>query len=222
MISSYAINLLIADDHPVYRFGLIKTLSSLPMINLCHEAGNGQQAVEMCLTRQYHFVLIDIEMPVLDGLAAAKLIKKSTDTQIIILSQYDSSKVIIELLELGITGYISKNASWEETQRALKLIIEGNKYFTPEILRIWTEHIMGKSVRVQEAPGKLSSRQIEIIRCLCVGKTAREIADLLCISPETVNKHRSNIMKKAGVKNVVGLILYAIQHQIFTPERSLP
>jgi DNA-binding NarL/FixJ family response regulator len=222
MSFSSQVNMLFADDHPLYRQGLIRTITSLPLVNICHEAPNGQVAVEMCKARHYHFVLLDLEMPVMDGLSAARLIRQcSPDTHIIIISQHDTRRLVIELLELGVKGYILKTTDASEILRALTLILEGNKYFTPEVLKIWTEYIMDKSLKTPVvAERELSAREREIIRLLCDQKTAPEIGDILCISPETVNKHRSNIMKKIDVKNVAGLVIYAVQHQIFLPDSA--
>jgi len=219
MSFSHPINLLFADDHPIYRQGLIKTITSLPMINFCHEAENGLKAFEMCKAKHYHFVILDIEMPVMNGIEAAKLIKKSyPEIHIIIISHYDTKRFIIELIELGVKGYILKSTDGAEMLRALTLIMEGHNYFTPAVLHAWTDYVLDKSFKTKKSSvNALSKREIEIIKLFCMQKTAREIGDLLSISPETVNKHRSNIMKKIGVDNAVGLVIYAITHHIFIP-----
>jgi two-component system response regulator DegU len=212
------INALVVEDQPVYRNGIVKILSSLEFVENCNSAENGQVAIDKFLDMQYNVVFMDIEMPVMDGIKATKIIKERfPDTIIIILSMFNIKKQVIELLEMGVNGYILKTTDEEEIIKALMLIAEGRQYFTDSVYKIWADHCINKSALLTPITNqpKLSVREIEIVKLICEQRTAKNIADFLCVSESTVNNHRSHIMQKIGVDNTVGVVIYAIEHGIF-------
>ncbi len=212
------INALVVEDHPIYRKGIVKIISGLKFVKTCDEAENGQIAVDAFKKLRYDVVFLDISMPVMDGLTVARILKeKYPKTIIIVLTFIDSKKQIIEILEMGVNGYLLKSAEEDEIIKALNIIAEGRQYFTDEVYKIWADHCVNKSSllnSVNKEP-RLSKREIEIVRLLCEQHTANDIANYLCVSNSTVNNHRSHIMQKIGVDNTVGVVLYAIEHGIF-------
>jgi len=211
-------NILVVEDQPVYRNGILKILSGLEFVEKCEGAENGQIALDKFKACKYDVVFIDIDMPIMDGITATRLIKeKHQDTLIIILSMYNVKRQIIELLEMGVNGYLLKSTDEEEIINALMLIAEGRQYYTESIYKIWAEHCVNQSAlqsSIANQP-KLSARELDVLKLICKQHIAKDIADILCVSESTVNNHRSNLMHKIGVDNSIGLVIYAIENGIF-------
>ncbi len=210
------LKLLVVDDHPLYREGLLRVMKSLPEVVSCDEAGNGHEAIQRCKDNDYDAVFLDISMPVLDGIETTRHLKKhSPDIKIIILTMFQAKHQIIELIELGVKGYLPKELDREDILLALRHIINGDTFFTQEIKHVWEEYQLQKKSRVQANSFLMfTCREIEVIRFLCSGYSAKDIAEFLEITESTVNNHRSNIMKKMNVDSVVGLVNYAYKYGI--------
>ena len=209
---------LVVEDQPVYRNGILKILNGLEIIESCEGAENGQLAVDKFHNQSFDVVFMDIDMPVMDGIAATRIIReKSPETIIIILTMFNIKRQVIELLEMGVNGYLLKSTDEEEIINALMLIAEGRQYYTESIYKIWAEHCVNKSSLQTPLANhqKLSVREIEVLKLICKQHTAKDIADILCVSESTVNNHRSNLMQKIGVDNSIGLVIYAIENGIF-------
>ncbi len=208
------ISILIVDDHSVVREGIIKIISSLSEVKFFDEARNGTVALKKLTEQHFDIVILDIAMEGMDGMETARLIKKDhQNTKIIMCSSYKEIGQIVELMSLGVEGYILKSADKNEIINALKMLVKDGNYFTKEVLEIWNEY---KKKRTVETPDKkklkLGLREIEIIKLLCEGYTAPKIAEKVSLSEYTINTHRHNIMKKLGVKNVVELVNYVNQN----------
>lgn len=212
------LNVLVIDNQAVYRNAKVKILSVFKSINQCDSVQNGIEAMYKFETMMYDIVFVEIDIPIIDGMKITKTIKdKYPKIKIIILTMFNVKKQVIELLEMGVNGYILKSTDEEEIIKALIIISEGRQYFTDSVYKVWADHCINKSTlwnTVNKQP-KLGTREIEIIMLICEQHTAKEIADILCVSDSTVNNHRSNIMQKIGVNNSVGIVLYAIEHGIF-------
>ena len=213
------INVLIVDDHPIYRNGIMGIIKEIDIVDFCSEASNGKAAIEALEKRFYDIIFLDINMDEMDGIEASRIIKtRFQKCKIIVLTMSNSKREIVELLENGVHGYILKNTDAKELRRAIKLILEGNLYLTPEVKSIWAEYLVNKAVYEKfDSNNKieLTPRQIEIVFHLCEQRTALEIAEALFISEATVNNHRAQIMKKLNIKNGIGSALYAVKSGIY-------
>jgi len=213
------LKVLIVDDHPVYRKGLSEMLESFELVEFCHNVEDGEVALERLKSMRYDIVFLDLSMPRMDGMEATRTIRKEyPGVRIIILSMYDSPMQVIELIEMGIHAYVLKTAGEIEIEKALTLVYEGSKYFTPKVNKIWADHLVNKATHeLNENAIILSVTEIKILRLICEQYTSKEIADKASIAISTVNNHRSNIMNKLSIHNLVGLVEYAIKNHIYIP-----
>jgi DNA-binding NarL/FixJ family response regulator len=215
-----SISILVVDDHPIYRKGIKRLLNNIRMINKCDEAENGEEAIKALQAYKYDIVLLDMQMPVMDGLQAAGIIRvKFPDTKIIVLTMSDSKRQIIDMLDLGVVGYVLKSTDEAELTNAITLVDSGEQYLSKEVNEVWNQYLSNKHQFNRTVPNKvdLTSREIEIICLLCKQLNTLEIAEKLSLSQTTVNTHRYHIMKKLETDNVVGIALYAVKAGIFIP-----
>ena len=216
--NDYPIRILIADDHVIFRDGLKLLLKKLNPDSVClaGEAGNGEELIAITSQVHPHIIITDIQMPVLDGIEATRHIKNNNpDVQIIALSMFNEEHLVVDMLEAGASGYLLKSTSKKELEQALRIVHEGGVYFTPEASVHLTE-----TIRQSPHPGrrarlpKLSDREIEIIRLICKGKSNKEIASELYLSPRTIESHRENIYEKTGTRSSAEVVIYAIRNRI--------
>ncbi len=212
-----SLNILVVDDHPMYRKGVIKLLSGIPNINTIKEAENGLQALEKCRLSIIDFVFLDINMPIMNGEEVAKIIRKELpQIKIIVITMLDSKRQIVELLKLGVNGFILKSTDENELLKAFNLILDGNQYLTPEVKEKWVEYLLSQNLPPQSNLNlKLTTRELDVIKLICDQKTSNEIADKLSVSTSTINNHKSNIMQKLKTDNMVGVVMYAIRSGIY-------
>lgn len=213
------INVLIVDDHPIYRNGIRDIVKSISFVKRCDEAANGLFAIEAMENLAYDIVFLDIGMGEMDGVDASRIIKnRFPETMIIVLTMSDSSEEIVELLEIGVQGYMLKNTDADELKRAIQLVMEGNLYLSAAVKDIWSDYLIKKVTFEKHEAGEknlLTEKQKKIVFLLCQQHTALEIADIIGISDATVNNHRAHIMKKLKIKNSIGIALYAVKSGIF-------
>lgn len=213
---------LVVDDHPVYRKGIKRILNNIEFISECDEADNGTKAIEAMEKKHYDIVLLDLQMPVMDGIETAGIIlKRFSRSKIIILTMSDSKRQMVELLDMGVTGYVLKSTDELELTDAIFRVSEGGQYLSKEVDDAWTQFLGNKSkfeLNFQKSERiELSEREKEIIRMICKQLSTQEIADKLSISTNTVKTHRNHIMKKLDTDNVVGIAIYAVRAGIFVP-----
>lgn len=216
------LSVLVVDDHPLYRKGIKRILNNIEFVTRCDEAENGQVAISMIANHQYDIILLDLQMPVMDGVEAAAIIKdKFPKCKIIILTMSDSKRQMIELLDMGVTGYVLKSTDEMELTNAIIRVSEGGQYLSKEVDDAWTQFLGNKSKfelsNQKNERVDLSEREKEIIRMICKQMSTQEIADKLSLSNNTVKTHRNHIMKKLDVDNVVGIAIYAVRAGIFVP-----
>jgi DNA-binding NarL/FixJ family response regulator len=203
--------LLLVDDHQMIRDGIKSYLSEEPSIELIGEAANGADAVLMAERLKPDVILMDISMPQLNGMEAAKLIlEKLPNTKIIMLSMYEDEKYVTSCLAEGVHGYIHKGADKHEIIFGIKEVMEGEQYLSKPIREVLASSYI-KSLRQKKEDLKrpvitLTKREKEIVKHLIDGLTSADIGDKLFISARTVDTHRANIMHKLEVKNVVELL----------------
>jgi len=207
------ITIFLADDHTIVRQGLAKLLEGEPHFKVVGEAKNGREAVSMVEALKPEIVIMDISMPLLNGIEATRLIKKSRpQTKVIILSMHTHDRYISELFNLGVSGYLLKDSTGSDIIQAISAAVKGDTYLSPSISRRVIEDYLylKKSSPQEDLYGKLSNREREVFQMIAEGHSTKEISDILFISPSTVKTHRANIMEKLQFVNISQLVQFAI------------
>jgi DNA-binding NarL/FixJ family response regulator len=207
------IEIVIADDHTIVRQGLRKLLEEEECLKITGEAVDGHEAVQVVQKLQPDIVIMDIAMPVLNGIEAARQIKQSgLKTKVIILSMHDHARYIRELLSIGVSGYLLKNAVSSDIIKAIMAAVKGERYLSPSISnRVIDDFVsMNRKTSQDELYNTLTNREREVFQMMVEGYPTKKIAEILCLSPSTVKSHRSNIMEKLKMDNISKLIQYAI------------
>ena len=201
------IKLLIADDHKILLDGIVSLLQTEPSFAVAGTATNGYEVLEQAEKNDYDVCLLDINMPKLDGLEAARLLKqKKPDIKIIMLTTYNDKEIISELVHIGASGYLLKNSDKQELIEAIKKVMNGRYYFSEEVEKIILEGVAEKKT---EKPIRLTGREQEVFQLLVKEFSNDKIADELHISYRTVETHRRNIMQKTKTHSLAGLIKFA-------------
>ena len=208
------ITIFLADDHTIVRQGLAKLLEAEPDLRVIGEAQNGREAVKKVQGLKPDLVIMDIAMPLLNGIEATRQIKKfSPQTKIIILSMHSHDRYISELISIGASGYLLKDSTGGEIVKAISAAMKGGVYLSPSISRRGIEDYLTlkkKSSR-EDLYTILSNREREVFQMIAEGHSTKEISGILFISPSTVKTHRSNIMEKLQINNISQLIQFAIR-----------
>jgi len=212
--------ILIADDHDVVRAGVRSLLENQTDCEVCGEAVTGLDAVTLAHQLKPDVVVIDITMPEMNGLDAAREILKSVPgVQVLILSVHESEKLVQEILNIGAHGYILKSDAGRELAAAVQALSRQETFFTSRVAQIALRAHRNRSHDGQESPSEtsLTPRELEVLRLVAEGKSNKEVASVLGISVMTVETHRANIMHKLGAHSVAELVHYAIRHKIIAP-----
>ncbi len=220
MTKDNLINVLVVDDHPLYREGISRILNEFSVIKECTQAENGLEALNLCKDHVYDIIFMDIEMPCMNGIeASAEILKLYPETNIIILTSFNHKRQIIELLSLGVRGYVLKNTNKDEIEIAINKVLNGDLFLTSEIKDIYFQHLINEANRNKNYKEHIdfTEREIEILKEICDQKSSTDIAEKFNISEKTVQNHRQNMMKKIGTENVVGLVIYAIKSGYYYP-----
>ena len=206
--------ILLVDDHTLFRNGLKMLLDTLPGYNVTGEASNGKEFLELIAKYDYDIIFLDIEMPEINGIEAAnKAIELKPDLKIITLSMYGDEEYYDQMVDAGAKGFLLKNTNLQEVKTAIDTVMSGGNYFSQELMQSLLRNY--KSIKESKEPeSELSEREIEILLLICSGLSNQEIGDRLFISKRTVEKHRANILCKSNCKNTAGLVMYAIKNQI--------
>ena len=205
------INVIIADDHDLFIEGLTALLHDAPHIHFAGVASNGIEAVELAGQHpEADLFIMDISMPQMDGIQAMKELKKrKCAIPILALTQNDDGGSVSRAMKAGVSGYILKTANRDEFVEAIQTVAGGEQYFSNK-----AKDAVIFSLTGHERPGKieLTKREREILKLIANEMTTNEIADQLFISPYTVETHRKNLIQKLGVRNLAGLVRYAVEH----------
>ena len=207
------LNILLVDDHQIIIDGLLLLINSVEGMKVIGDANNGKEAIELLKVLDADVVLMDIDMPVMNGIDATKAIKdQAGKTKVIILSMHCESGMVKELIEIGADGYLLKNASKEELIQAITKVAGGQQYFATDV----TLSLLNKEKPQLQSnlEFELTKREIEILKLIADGFSNKEIGEQLFISHRTVDTHRTNLMKKLEVNNIAGLISFAIKNGI--------
>jgi DNA-binding NarL/FixJ family response regulator len=211
---------LVADDHEIVRRGVCTLLQSHPGWQICGEATNGAQAVDLAAQLNPDLIVLDISMPELGGLDAAQLILQRNEKQkILFLTMVDSDELVRKALEMGIRGFVQKSDAARELVSAIEALERNGTYFTSRIAQMVLDGYLDQDrSRPNRGQSLLTNREREIVRLVAEGKSTREISALLGVSAKTAETHRSNIMRKLKLHSVSELILYAIRNGILPLE----
>lgn len=213
------VRILIADDHEVVRRGIAAQISQRPNWEVIAEATNGRDAVTLALRLMPTLIVLDLSMPELNGLAAARrIIAALPQARILILTVHDSEQIVREVLAAGASGYVLKSDAGRILMAALDTLLEGGSFFTPKVGRMLVDGYLSKPASPAEpAAGALSAREREIVQLLAEGKSNKEVAAALGITVKTAETHRGNIMRKCGFGSLADLVRYAIRNHIIDP-----
>lgn len=209
------VNILLVDDHQIIVDGIRSLIDGHERFNVIGEAHNGQEALDFLELLSPRLVLLDIDMPRMNGIEATRQIKsRFPEVKVIILSMHHESGLIKTIVQAGADGYILKNSDRQELLAAIGKVAEGEKYFSSDVtLSLLNKPASGlKQFREVDKKADLTSREIEVLKLIAEGLSNKEIGEKLFISHRTVDTHRTNLMKKLDVNNIAGLVRYAIQH----------
>ena len=212
------IRILLADDHPLVRSGLIKLLEPHKEFVVVGEAGDGAEAVALTKKLQPDVVVIDLSMPKMGGVEATKIIReKYPEVRVLVLTMHDNEEYVFQILKAGAGGYILKDSGREDLAAAIRAVANGEKFFSPRVSEIMVQAYLGRpdghpaSSASDDLP--LTRREREVLAYIADGLNNAQIAERLFISPRTVDTHRTNIMQKLDIHDAANLVRYAIEHK---------
>ena len=216
------IRVIIADDHVLYRAGVKTALSSKKDVKIIAEADNGSHLLNLLKGIQPDVILLDIQMPIMDGIATLPEIKRLYPRiKIIMLTMMDDQSMITRLMELGANSYLTKTSDSEIIYEAIKTCYEQEFYFnslTNKALLNNLKQRVPQSIKLQQEDATLSDKEITVLRLMCEEKSTREIAEAVDLSPRTIEAIRDKLKVKTGTKSTAGLIMYAVKNNLLDQE----
>jgi len=213
------IRILLADDHGIVRQGTRSLLEKEPDLEVIGEAEDGRSAVEMTDSLKPDIVVMDIAMPKLNGLdAAAQIVRRHPDMGVVILSMHDEEDYLVRALSAGVRGYLLKDTAQIDLVRAVRSVAQKKAFFSPAIAQMMVEDFTRQMQRkgVVDSHELLTEREREILQLLAEGKSNKEAATILNVSPYTIETHRNNMMQKLNLHNTAEIVLYAVRKKIIS------
>lgn len=216
MKESGKLKVCIVDDHKLFREGLKLLLSTQDFVQHIYEASNGKEFLDSLSFMDCDVVLMDIEMPEMNGLEATEAaLRMKPELKVIVLSMYGEEQYYYKMVDAGVKGFVLKSAGIEKVIAAIRAVADGESYFSEELLRgILNNMRDGGKLEAPAADSEISGRELEILYHVCLGLSNQEIADKLFISKRTVDKHRANLLSKTGCRNTAALVMYAIRNKM--------
>lgn len=213
------LRLLIGDDHTLFRQGLRKILEERPDWETVAEVGNGRDAVDVALAVKPDVAILDVGMPLLNGIdAAQQILRKVPDVRVLMLSMHSDEAYVSRSLQAGASGYLLKDSASEDLIKGVSSVAAGHSFFSPAVARLmlddYVRRVAGRQVSDRYA--SLSEREREIFQLVAEGRTNKEVAEVLKISPATVETHRARILQKLDIHNTAELVLYAVRRGIIS------
>ena len=213
------IRVLLADDHALVRAGVRSLLERDGTIEVVAEAGDGHQAVALVKTHHPDVVLMDISMPGLNGLEAARrVIDEHPTVRVLMLSMHPLEEYVWQALHAGASGYLLKNAAAAELELAVTAVARGETYLSPAVSKPVIEGYLQRVGSEPPLPGRLTPRQREVLQLIAEGSTTKQIATLLNVSEKTIQTHRMQLMKRLDIHDIAGLVRYAIRIGLVSAE----
>jgi RNA polymerase sigma factor (sigma-70 family) len=213
------IRILVADDHGIVRKGLRFLLERQENVEVVGEAGDGREVVRMAEELDPHIIVMDIAMPRLNGIdAAEQVLRRSPETSIIILSMYADEEYLTRALTVGVKAYLLKDSAEVDLVHAVRAVAAGKSFFSPVIAQALAEDYVRQlqSRGLQDSFELLTPREKEILQLLAEGKSNKEVATVLDVSPYTVETHRMHLMQKLNLHNTAEIVLYAVRKKIIS------
>ncbi|MBL7998563.1 MAG: response regulator transcription factor [Candidatus Kapabacteria bacterium] len=216
MTSPKTVRIVLADDHELVRVGVRRLLLTDSNIEIVGEASTGDEAVYLTEQERPDIVFLDVLMPQLNGIDAAKKIKgDSGKTRVVMLTNFEDQYYLDQALQSGADGYLSKEISRRELLDAVEQVMDGERVFSKAVLAMMQGKTTTQSQAAGTLPVGLTKREEEILQLVAQGLTSQEIANKLFISPRTVETHRAHLMEKLGVNNTAGLVRFALLHSAY-------
>jgi two-component system response regulator NreC len=213
------LRLLLGDDHTLMRQGLRKILEERPEWEVIAEVGDGREAVKKCLALKPDVAVLDVAMPMLNGIdATQQIVRKVPETKVLVLSMYSDEAYVTRALQAGATGYMLKDSAGKDLLKGIASVAAGQAYFSPAIASLmlddYVRRVAGSGV--VDRYETLSEREREIFQLIAEARTNKEVAELLEISPATVETHRARILQKLDIHNTAELVLYAVRRGVIS------
>ena len=213
------LRVLLGDDHTLVRHGLRKILEERPEWEIVAEVGDGREAVRKCVALKPDVALLDIAMPLLNGIdATQQIVRKVPETRVLVLSMHSDEAYVTRALQAGATGYMLKDSAGKDLLKGIASVAAGQAYFSPAIARLmlddYVRRVAGSGVA--DRYETLSEREREIFQLIAEARTNKEVAELLEISPATVETHRARILQKLDIHNTAELVLYAVRRGVIS------
>lgn len=206
------IKIIIVDDHEIFRNGLKMILGRLKHIDIVGEAANGQEFLDLIRTTSTDVVLMDIEMPTLNGIdATTQALKEQPELKVIALTMFNDDDYIQSMMDAGVRGFLIKNVGKNTLDKAILTVYRGGTFYSEELFNFFTKKF-SETPKAEEPEIALTSREKEILHLLAEGMGNKEIADKLFISERTVVGHKSNLLAKTGTKSAISLLAFAIKN----------
>jgi DNA-binding NarL/FixJ family response regulator len=213
------IRILLADDHSLVRKGLRLLLERAPDLEVAGEAADGREAVRLAETLEPDIIIMDIAMPQWNGIdATAQIVKQNPRIGVIILSMHSDESYLMRALTAGAKGYLLKDSAEEDLLRAVQAVAQGRPFFSPVIAQALLEDYVRQLQQrgLQDTYELLTDREKQVLQLLAEGKSNKEVATLLDLSPYTVETHRTNLMQKLNLHNTAEIVLYAMRKKIIS------
>jgi two-component system, NarL family, response regulator DegU len=215
------IKVAVCDDHNLFRAGVMSILSLVPDFDLMLEAANGQELIDKLPRKTPDVVLLDLQMPVMDGTATADYLRENYPLiKIIIITMHDEDRMVLHLLEKGVSGYLLKDTEPAEMERAIRKVMDDGIYLTEFVSKAMLRKMTNKTAVVKQpspfynSKVLLSEREKEVLKLICEGFSTQEISEKVFLSPRTVEGHRLRILEKTGTKNTAGMVAHAFKNDL--------
>lgn len=207
--------LIIVDDHLIFRQGLTSLINFENIATVIGEASNGIEFLSLLSSLKPDLVLMDIDMPHMNGMEATKkALEIMPDLKIIAFTMYADEEYYYKMIDMGVKGFILKSSGINELEKAIQDVVMGESYFSNELLRKIINNMGRNADKKPVDSGRLTARELEVLQHICLGLNNEEMADKLFISAKTIKSHRSNILEKTNCKNTPALILYAVKNKL--------
>ena len=207
------VRVLLADDHQMFREALCHLLQSQPDMDVVGQAGDGLQVLELARKTHPQIVCMDISMPGMDGAEVTRALRKALpQVMVVALSAYSDQQYVLDMLDAGASGFVTKAEASDELLRAIRTVLSGRTYLCPDVAGVVTEALVGQGGAAKPL-AVLGARERQVLKLVAEGCTSNQIADMLGIAPSTVEVHRRNIMRKLGRHSVAALTRYVVNNE---------
>lgn len=213
------LRLIVGDDHTLVRHGLRKILEEKPEWEVVAEVGDGRDAIRRAVALKPDVAILDVGMPLLNGIdATQQIVRKVPETKVLILSMHSDEAYVTRALQAGAKGYMLKDSAGKDLLRGVAAVAAGQSFFSPAIARLMLDDYVRRvgGTGVADRYDSLSEREREIFQLIAEGRTNKEVAELLAISPATVETHRAHILQKLDIHNTAELVLYAVRRGVIS------